>query len=81
MAKHGLSKHGFKNQKLVSCGKGANREERKREKKRKRKKKKRRRGREDQEVWKLTLIMLSMRFGMDHMNFVWNSRKDYEFQT
>ena len=28
-------------------------------------------------VWKLTLIMHSMRFGMDHMNFVWNSRKDY----
>ena len=32
-------------------------------------------------VWKLTLIMHSMRFGMDHINFVWNSRKDYEFQT
>ena len=41
--------------KLISCGRGANREERKREKKRKRKKKKRRRGREDQEVWNYDL--------------------------
>ena len=30
MAKHGLRKHGFKDQKLVSCGRGANREERRR---------------------------------------------------
>ena len=74
MAKHGLSKHGFKDQKLVSCGRGANREERKIEKKRKRKKKKRRRGREDQEVWNLDFCMeltLDMNSSMDHMDFVW----------
>ena len=34
LAKHGLNKHGFKDQRLVSFGGGANREERKREKKR-----------------------------------------------
>ena len=54
-----FSKHGFKDQKLVSCGGGTNREERKREKKKKRKKKKkkRRRGREDQEVWNFGFLV------------------------
>ena len=72
MAKHGLSKHGFKDQKLVSCGRGANREERKREKKRKRKKKKRRRGREDQEVRNFEFCMELWIFGME-------THLDYEF--
>ena len=48
--------------------------------KEKRKKKKRRRGRRwrSQKGMELTLDMNSI---MDHMDFVWNCRKDYEFQT
>ena len=59
-----LTNMGFKDQKLVSFGRGTTREggkERRREEEKE----------EDQaKVWKLTLIMDSMRFGMDHMEFV-----------
>ena len=55
------------------------------EEKRKRKKKKRRRGRGDQAKRYGTLefcmeLTLGMDSIMDHMNFVWDSRKGYEFQ-
>ena len=64
-----LTKSGFKDQNWSHLEGGTNREERRREEEEeeeKRKKKKRRRGRGDQakKVWKLTLIINPMRFGM-----------------
>ena len=77
-AKQGLSKHGILKTKIgLICGK-----------KNVEKKGRRGRRREEEEEggfkprssygMELTLDMNSI---MDHMDFVWNSRKDYEFQT
>ena len=71
MAKHGLNKAWDLKTKIgLILGRRTKREGGK-EEKRKRKKKKRRREKEKEEdqakVRKLTLIMDSMRFGMDHM--------------
>ena len=52
---------------------------RKREKKRKRKR--RRREEEVKQSKKGMELTLGMNFSMDHMDFVWNSRKVYKFQT
>ena len=54
-------------------------EKRKREKKRRGR---RRREEEEEEIKQKGMeLTLGMSFNMDHMEFVWNSRKVYEFQT
>ena len=56
----------LKTKRLVSFRRGTNREGEKREEEKRKKKKRRREGeRSSKKVWKLTLIMNSMRFGMD----------------
>ena len=88
LAKHGLNKHGLKT-KNWSHLVGDQTVERDRGERRRREEERRRRGRRrreeeekkrshDKKGMELTLDMNSI---MDHMDFVWNSRKDYEFQT
>ena len=72
LAKHGLNKHGLKDQKLVSFGGETNPyrergEEKREEEKRKTKKRRGRRRNQDQRY--------GTNLGMDHMEFVWHSRK------
>ena len=55
-------------------------ERRREEEEEKRKKKKRRRGDQAKRYGTMVLSM-ELTLDMDHMNFVWNSRKVYEFQT
>ena len=74
-----LANMGFKDQIWSHFGdQNREREKRKRREEEKEKKKKKRKKKRSQKGMELTL---GMSFNMDHMEFVWNSRKVYEFQT
>ena len=83
-----LTKSGFKTN-LVSFwrqnrrrrGEEEKREEEKRKREKKKREKKRRGRREEEEGGTKIKGMELLTLGMDHMDFVRNSRKDYEFQT
>ena len=82
LAKHGLNKHGLKDQNWSPIWGRAQKRMGEGEEKRKRKKKKRRRGRGDQAKRYGTLdLCMELTLGMNHMNLVWSSRKVLEFQT
>ena len=83
MAKQGLSKHGIFKTKFGLQLERTRREERRGEEEEEEEKMEEpRSSQQGMELWifgmELTLYMNSI---MDHMDFVWNSRKDYEFQT
>ena len=79
---------GFKDQFGLKLGEETVEKKRRREGEKKEKMKRKRKegdqASQDQEVWNMDFCMeltLDMNSIMDHMDFVWNSRKDCEFQT
>ena len=74
-----LANMGFKDQIWSHFGdQNCEREKSKRREEEEEKKKKKRKKKRSQKGMELTL---GMSFNMDHMEFVWNFRKVYEFQT
>ena len=75
-----LTNMGFKTKNWSHLGKDQTVERREKERRRGRgrEEEEKRRGKQGQRGMELTLVMESI---MDHMDFVWKSRKAYEFQT
>ena len=72
-----LTKSGFKTKNWSHLVGDQTVERERREKERRR----RGRGRERKEIKQAKIKGMELTLDMDHMNFVWNSRKVYEFQT
>ena len=75
-AKQGLTKSGFKRPNWSHLGRGTKRDGEREEEEEEEEEKKRKRG-SSQKGMDITLDMISI---MNHMDFVWDSRKVYEFQ-